>query len=1390
MKFLFFSFLLASFAYGSELDALQELEEYAFPTTALCLQHHIPASLIAKQVVLSDSPLSMIEFSQLASMCHTFQCFTELVHLFTSLSFTMESFIESFALMDDFCGKQVSAALFASQNEQVVSFHINNAFQMGNLSFFQALAGNFYDLLDDSNFRFFFDHLFLHCDLIEVPVKLNALLALFLQAPAFIQPFHHEIMLACLKYSCEQLESILLQHLSLFDPSMLACILKKYSFSAALWKLVIAYNLFENNILIVFIDSVYRDLRCSAICDELFDVFYEKGNLIQYSLNGLRWMLLHKYSLVRMELLKSLLFHNHFSREQIDALFYYLICDVISCRAERRKLFLFWHSIPSNYSCLNEIKSLLAIRSAQKYHIGRGLKLVEIRLLIALDEIWLSQIDPPFSDYSGMLIVFMKVLDYISDSLNLNLMIRKSAEIWDSVGFTAEHLMFFNVLMEKSKSMGMLPMFWERISLIKKFRILPSIPFNQFPDYFFKEHMKLFPSSTALMIVVQGGGDKVIEFIQRHKNRSFLLSKECCLELVSKLDVDQLRRVSSLIPCFTDCFMKALEQQSASKRIASLAISFLPLCEFNMIFNIEKIRLHRSFIYRALLAQLKNEIFNTLKLNTIALCVFGCTLFDKRSPSFLYSLLRRLLKNPKFVERKKRVLQAYLMIFMVDFEENEKLLQVLQTIESHLIPDDDLSALIVSEFVSRFYARIQDFKRLSEFKLFCDRINRLAKPFIKKRFFDASNYVNLNFVAFPLIDFFVSHSFPSSYDKLLSCCLQNRKYSWMLDALQSLPFTAFCEASQKCMRVLEFVLLFLADSKAILLALNRFAFKSKVFLSSLLYFAIKTGAANIYSIVLDKLEGVFPSSLLYLSFAGLINVPVKSPFYLQSTFMDEIKAPSFKVYDLVENPIEILVKSSRLVEFDLFSLVIQKVSKECLNHIKVLESICRKSVYTKKLDYGMHLVSIIPEICSVSFSPFVRVFCSAESLIIPANLDSSPVFILAQQNHDCIRNYLQNRMGDSLLLQNHHPSASFENKLNHFYHVLDKMKSHGMNQLLAIDNSSPKSLVESTLLSLRSASWYDFVFMEFQVSLVNFEGIPRDHDGITRDWLSQTTLCLMNALFHSVPSGFFIPLIDAANSSLMELFGLLCAIAIITKNTIECPLSPFIFRFLAGHAIDHSDIEEIDTLAYRYLNDKELANYNLSYEFTIHNHKLPLSTEYSDVDASNADRFSSECLERIVEIYTALLVPFKDGFYRLIPRSMFSSFKPEEIDRMLNGEAVVSLDQLKKATRYDGKYHLEHPIISLFWSALEEFSVDDIKQLLLFVTGSKAFPLIQEENHLFLISSENANKNNGLPSASTWYIFILIYSFKTLWLPEYSDKNTLKSKLLYAIYHGIVLSEF
>ena len=140
-----------------------------------------------------------------------------------------------------------------------------------------------------------------------------------------------------------------------------------------------------------------------------------------------------------------------------------------------------------------------------------------------------------------------------------------------------------------------------------------------------------------------------------------------------------------------------------------------------------------------------------------------------------------------------------------------------------------------------------------------------------------------------------------------------------------------------------------------------------------------------------------------------------------------------------------------------------------------------------------------------------------------------------------------------------------------------------------------------------------------------------------------------------------------------------------------------------------------------------------------------------------------------------MLNSFVEGLSNVIPVEVLSILSGRELRDILCGNTEVDVDLLRRVVEYEG-YQDTDQVISFFWETLRELTNSERKRFLQFVWARNRLPTKESDFDAPFKIQRDSSKSQGddaLPSAST--------CFFSLALPEYSTKERLKEKLLFAI---------
>ncbi|RMZ88903.1 hypothetical protein DV736_g3861, partial [Chaetothyriales sp. CBS 134916] len=174
----------------------------------------------------------------------------------------------------------------------------------------------------------------------------------------------------------------------------------------------------------------------------------------------------------------------------------------------------------------------------------------------------------------------------------------------------------------------------------------------------------------------------------------------------------------------------------------------------------------------------------------------------------------------------------------------------------------------------------------------------------------------------------------------------------------------------------------------------------------------------------------------------------------------------------------------------------------------------------------------------------------------------------------------------------------------------------------------------------------------------------------------------------------------------------------------------------------------------------------------------PLSLES---DVTEAALVTNENREQYVKDYIHYLTDqsirqqweaFAKGFFTCIDRKSLSLFTPQQLALVVEGHRNIDIDKLERAVTYED-FDKSSPYISEFWEVIRDFTPEQHRQLLEFVTASDRVPITGEASLHFTIQRQW--EDTHLPSSSTCYHRLL--------LPQYANKEVLAAKLSKALEH-------
>ncbi|CAH1772399.1 unnamed protein product [Owenia fusiformis] len=324
--------------------------------------------------------------------------------------------------------------------------------------------------------------------------------------------------------------------------------------------------------------------------------------------------------------------------------------------------------------------------------------------------------------------------------------------------------------------------------------------------------------------------------------------------------------------------------------------------------------------------------------------------------------------------------------------------------------------------------------------------------------------------------------------------------------------------------------------------------------------------------------------------------------------------------------------------------------------------------------------------------------------------------------------------------------------------------------------------------------------LRMRVQLVNAAGLDEagiDGGGIFREFLSvllKTGFDPNRGFFKSTSDKLLYPncqahlLVDNYTKHFYFL-GRMLGKALYENLMVELPFASFFLsKILSRH--DNIDIDNLASLdPDLYKNLLFVRNYDgdvseLGLDFTVGNDALgemeieELKPGGRDIAVTKDNRIEYIHLMahyRLNKQIRPHCYAFRQGLADVVNLEWLRMFDQHELQVLTSGAQVpVDLEDLKNHTNYSGGYTSDHPVIKAFWQTVAEFSDNQKRYLLKFVTSCSRPPLLGFKDlfPVFCIHCAG-NEADRLPTAST--------CMNLLKLPEFKDAQTLKTKLLYAI---------
>jgi E3 ubiquitin ligase SMURF1/2/E3 ubiquitin-protein ligase NEDD4 len=314
---------------------------------------------------------------------------------------------------------------------------------------------------------------------------------------------------------------------------------------------------------------------------------------------------------------------------------------------------------------------------------------------------------------------------------------------------------------------------------------------------------------------------------------------------------------------------------------------------------------------------------------------------------------------------------------------------------------------------------------------------------------------------------------------------------------------------------------------------------------------------------------------------------------------------------------------------------------------------------------------------------------------------------------------------------------------------------------------------------------------EFQIEFLGEKS--QDAGGLTKEWLNLLIAELLSENFnvfrlaHTGEQRYKITQ-NSLDPDFYILSGKIIGKALLENIPINCPLSFLVLKYILDIDITHDDIKYIDSDVHRAvefiknnsIKDVIYETFSVSDEYGKVYELLP-DGRFMDVNDENKELYIDLRLE--YELNTSILSAvawLKEGIFSVFPKEFVAGLTPEELDQLICGNPVVNLYEWKMYTEYRGEFNDGHMVVKWFWQVLDELSQEDLRGLLMFVTGTDRVPVGGFQN-LKTTRGEPARftlepfpySRAALPRAHT--------CFNRMDLPLYKNKAEMKRSIVEVI---------
>lgn len=272
---------------------------------------------------------------------------------------------------------------------------------------------------------------------------------------------------------------------------------------------------------------------------------------------------------------------------------------------------------------------------------------------------------------------------------------------------------------------------------------------------------------------------------------------------------------------------------------------------------------------------------------------------------------------------------------------------------------------------------------------------------------------------------------------------------------------------------------------------------------------------------------------------------------------------------------------------------------------------------------------------------------------------------------------------------------------------------------------------------------------------------------------------------------------DATSDEQIQMFeflGKLMGIAARAAHYLDVMISPMSWKLIVGEQVTLDDYMGVDAAGCNHI--KNLRNIKSETEFNMSGLELDFTVKslggstvelhrYGRTETVTWSTLPQYCEEvenyRLKEMET-VATAVRRGLRTQLPPLMINLIKWKDLESMVCGNHFFDVELLKSATEYSS-YSSSDSVIQWFWEIMNEFSQNDRKAFLRFTWGRNRLPInragFKQRMKISRMSGSSRSPDLFLPVSHT--------CFFSIDLPQYSSKEIMKDKMLYAIYNCVAI---